>query len=129
MIDDKQLDHLFSDFHPDTTPDADFMRQLSRRMDDVDTVMAYKERELAACRRRAATCFVVGTIAGCISALVALLMPKTLDVVTLSAQWLTLSIDLSLVPLVVVAISLILLAYGIVMLIQSHQLRQQPAQP
>ena len=118
MINDKELDTLLAGYKPELGQEADFMEQLSRRMDAVDMVMEYKAREMRLSRRRAAVAFVAGALAGIFFTFLAMLLPSPVELFGLTIHSAALHFLLCNFPYFVLAFCIPLLVYGVVGLVR-----------
>ena len=114
MIEDKDLDKLFSSYKPEISQEDDFLRSLQHRMDAVDMVMEYRAREMRRHRRRATACFVAGTVVGVLLAVLARLLPSPVELFQLTVSSGILLFLLNNVHYAVMALCSLVSVYGIV---------------
>ena len=114
MIEDKDLDKLFSSYKPEISQEDDFLRSLQHRMDAVDMVMEYRAREMRRHRRRAIVCFVAGTVVGVLLAVLARLLPSPVELFQLTVSSGILLFLLNNVHYAVMALCSLVSVYGIV---------------
>lgn len=86
MIDDKEFDKLFADFHPQMNDDKAFVESVSHKLEAVDMVKQYQEAQLGKYRKRAVLAFVIGAVIGGLVMLVAAFLPSPMDLFVISVK-------------------------------------------
>ncbi|MBQ0068243.1 MAG: hypothetical protein KBT09_00600 [Bacteroidales bacterium] len=84
MINDNQLDNMLRDYNPETGNGRDIIADLERRMDAVDMVKEYQERQMAQLRMRAKIAFAAGMVMGCVLMIIAYLLPSPIEIITVT---------------------------------------------
>lgn len=84
MINDNQLDNMLRDYNPETGNGSDIIADLERRMDAVDMVKEYQERQMAQLRMRAKIAFAAGMVMGCVLMIIAYLLPSPTEIITVT---------------------------------------------
>ena len=84
MINDNELDNMLHDYNPETSDGSDIIADLERRMDAVDMVKEYQERQMVQLRMRAKIAFAVGMVMGCVLMIIAYLLPSPTEIITVT---------------------------------------------
>lgn len=86
MINDNELDNMLRDYNPETGNGRDIIADLERRMDAVDMVKEYQERQMAQLRMRAKIAFAAGMVMGCVLMIIAYLLPSPTEIITVTTS-------------------------------------------
>ena len=120
MIQDHELDQLLSSYEPTLSSSDQFVDQLNQRLKAIDTLMQYNAEEMRRSRHRAATTLCIGMVFGAILATLLLLVPDPIEMLQITIHSQILAILLSCAPYLLIAPSIALIIYGMLIFQKSY---------
>ena len=120
MIQDHELDQFLCSYDPTLSSTEQFLKTLDQRLKAVDILKQYNAEEMHRNRRRAATSFCIGAVCGAITAIFLLLIPDPIEMLQITIHSQILAILLSCAPYLLIAPSIALIIYGMLIFQKSY---------
>lgn len=122
MIQDKELDMLLASYPVAEPRDGNlFMEQLQHRLDAIDFAKAYHKAEMQKARQRAVWAFGIGTVAGLIMAVIAIILPSPIELLALGIHSNIMLSLMEYLPYVFMFFCAVILCYGIIEFINNQE--------
>ncbi len=120
MINDKEFDELFADFHPQMNDGKAFVDSVSRKLEAIEMVKQYQEMQACKYRKRVILAFATGAVVGIFMMVIATFLPSPMDLFVISVKSDMIRMLIENMKYVVMLICGFVLFYGIYGIIATH---------